>query len=214
MSSRMKALDESAAKFYFPSTYPALNVVPPVFSFQVEWVGLTIPAGEAAVSASSFPAFIQGVKKQAMKKLVPYTFFNTKNHDQSLAQISESCPTRILSQTKLSIKSGEKNVWEEKNPEGLRFTAELQPMILDENRVECRVNLVLEKAGANLFWQSTRLVFNKGQTVAVTGLRQILEGSLGDKREMVKTMVVFSPMASASDEEMILLLTPDWNARE
>ncbi|MBN2144319.1 MAG: hypothetical protein JW774_06840 [Candidatus Aureabacteria bacterium] len=211
LSPQLKSANESAAKFYFPSIYPALNIALPDFSFSLEWIGMKIP--DSQTTDSSFSAFIQGVKKQNMKKLIPYTFFTVKNHEQMLTLISESGQSRILSQSKLNVQSGNKNAWEEKNPNGFNFTAELQPTIMDDNRVDCRITLTLTSAGTNLVWQTCRLVFNKGQSIAITGLRQMLESSLGDKKEILKNSAVLSAISS-SNEEIILILTPEWSARQ
>jgi hypothetical protein len=83
--------------------------------------------------------------------------------------------------------------------------------------MDCRVNLGIEKDGKNLFWQTQRIVLNRGQGAALLGLVDHLRRSVpeGQKAALEGLTVLsdFFPEAK-SGAECIVLLTPNWKIKE
>jgi hypothetical protein len=149
-------------------------------------------------------------------RILPFTFFDTRTHDQAVEKVMSSGRARPLSKAVLECQSGEKISWQDPGG-GARFFVECQPRVFNPYWMDCRVNLGIEKDGKNLFWQTQRIVLNRGQGAALLGLVDHLRRSVpeGQKAALEGLTVLsdFFPEAK-SGAECIVLLTPNWKIKE
>jgi hypothetical protein len=233
-SEKAKRHAESIVTFYFDGAYPALTVNPPEVTMLLDWVefqnesdsessknsskvsftGRFGSAEQTPLGASPFARFVQALHQEDFTRFVPYTFFGTKTQDQTLEKILQAgTQVRVLSEQKMKDKSGHKMHWQEQGENSV-FNVEIEPIVVDNTWIDCRVHVTLSRAGQKLFWKTQRLVLKHGQGVALFGLKELLQDSLNQESEnSLKGFVSLSSTLEKKDAHLLLVLTPLWTIR-
>ncbi len=229
LSEKAKRYAESIVTFYFDGAYPALTVVPPQVTIKLDFVEFqkreddTTTPITSMVSPASLSPFLgfayalqnRTLQKESLTRFIPYTFFGTKTQDQTLEKILQSGgQAKLLTQQNMKSESGRKVTWQEQQSD-IAFTVEIEPIVVDNIWIDCRLNVTLTKGEQQLFWKTQRLVLKHGQGAALFGLKELLQSSFQESLfpQSVSDKDIFSPIftcLSKNDAHLLLVLTPLW----